>query len=339
MKKTRQAYFHQNLKEEYQKTLPECSATKNIANLLRRVAREVEEPRGKDVFLLTEEELKEALSQMGYASIRTLRTELSIINGYLAWARSSGLVPKGKALKLHPYDVDIDANVAQSLVKDPTDLLRRFDGIYQTTEGYSVLPVLCLFWLGFERMEDILSLRSSQVDVRRGNIYRPDGGVWIYHMPEPIRACLQDYAATEKGVRVKGRQQCPMPVSADRMGYFIYRMLPQDSPWRGTRPAPPQIHNQISHFVRKYQQVHGEPCRLTPKSIVQSGRCFRLHEQELAGQAVTGELLRERFHLEGYSQTYVEDARRLYEIYKRVFWPGEELKPQTQQDSLPAWLL
>lgn len=339
MKTKSDALYDEKNKLRYISTLADNSAKSNIVNLLRRFGRELEEPRGRNLYEFNSEELRDALSHMGYASVRTLRTELSVLGGYLSWAEKAGLTKGRPAPKVHPYEVDMDEGVRQGMVKDHVDLLQRLSQVYPADQGYAVFPVLCLFWLGFESMDEILQLRSNQVDLRRGVIYNVDGGVRVYRMQEEIRACLEAYRSAGQGSRVKGRQQCAMAVYADDLGYLIHRMLPAQSPWKGTPPTAAQLHNQISHFLRKYQEVNGRPCTLTPKSILQSGKCFRIREWEAAGEELTDAYLREQFHLEGYSLTYVQDARRLYEIYRRVFWPGEEPRPEPKRESMPAWLL
>lgn len=309
--------YNEEIKRQYLATLSGRSV-ETMRQRFRRVAQD-EERLGKDLLEFTKDDLAMVFSSYGFLEVSSVRNLLSTFSAYNQWAKSTG-----QNFQFSDAVEDFDArigmiympSISQRLVPNPEALVSTATRLYPIDEGYEVLPALIFAWLGFTAGEAV-QIKTEQVDCAQRRVFMPDGALYPYPIPECFWEPLRVYAKTRVSERASNSSR---RVFADDLGFFLKKMLTQDSKKFGTPFSPENIIVSVTRFSLYYEERFHESVGFSYMTVMQSGRYYRLYQSELSGVDLYAKENKDLV-LELGKGKMTGDILTVYEAYRAVFYP------------------
>ena len=282
-----------------------------------RKSEQLEIRTGKDIAEMTKEEAIETISAMDIREDSSLRSTLVSFKNYVKWCKDNSVftnIPVG-FIDIKPTDINLSEGIKDILFKNEFDFLSTLKSLREFDQGYPEPPTLCLIWLGLKAKE-VIALKDSNINMKAQTVTINDEVV-ISGFSEAIAEVLQQYIdckVAERDHRT-GWRQVIKDYSTD---YFLKRMLPRGHLEFGKPYGPSQISSSINRLNTKLED-NGEPARLKPDNVWNSGRYNTLWEIEKTGINITSpenrKIVEKVFR---YSKSYY-NAIRMYKAYKEAF--------------------
>lgn len=309
--------YNEEIKRQYLATLPPKSQPKIRARF--NSSANAERDAGMDIVEFPNEDLKRWFAGYEWTSVDSARSHLVDFARYNRWAHSTSQ-PFAFTDALEVFsertDVDYTVGIRASFVPSPESLVSTVTRLYPIDEGYEVLPALIFAWLGFTAGEAV-QIKTEQVDCAQRRVFMPDGALYPYPIPECFWAPLRVYAKTRVSERASNSSR---RVFADDLGFFLKKMLTQDSKKVGTPFTAELISTSVTRFSLLYEERFHEPIGFTYVNIMQSGRYYRLYQSELSGVDLYAKENKDLV-LELGKGKMTGDILTVYEAYRAVFYP------------------
>lgn len=311
--------YNEETKEQYFATLPAGSLSRMRARFASVAP--AEQSFGKDVTEFSDEDLRQWLVKFNWVSADAVRSCVADFTRYNRWAHSTNQAfhftdaIEGFDIR---KDIDFTRGVRASLLGSPETLVSTVTRLYPIDEGYEVLPALIFAWLGFTASE-ASQIKTEQVDCEQRRVFMPSGAAYPYPIPECFWEPLRVYAKTRVAERASNSSR---RVYADDLGFFLKKMLTQDSKKAGLPFTAEIISTSITRFSLLYEERFHEHIGFTYGTIMQSGRYYRLYRSELSGVDLYAKENKDLV-LELGKGKMVGDILTIYEAYRKVFYPRE----------------
>lgn len=309
--------YNEKIKRQYLATLQGVVAD-TMRQRFERITQD-EEQRGKDLLEFTKSDWAMAFSAYGFLDVKSVRVLLSTFSAYNQWAKSTGQNLKfTNAVK----DFDVRDNtlyvpsIEQKFVSSPEELVAKVSRVYPIDEGYEVLPALIFAWLGFTAGEAV-QIKSKAVDCVQHRVFMPDGALYPYQIPDCFWEPLAIYSKTKVSERATNSIR---KVFADDLGFFLKKMVTQNSKQAGNPFTSDAISASVTRFSLLYEERFREHIGFTYQTIMQSGRYYRLYQAELSGVDLYAKENKDLVMELGKGKM-VKDVLTIYEAYRKAFYP------------------
>ena len=306
--------YNQEIKERFL-----SESMKNIRFSLEgfRKAEPIETKTGKDIAEMTREESLEVIREIGVSEYSSLRATITAFKNYVNWCQNNRVfktIPGGFT-ELKPSDVGLSEELKYTLFKDEEDFLSALKSVREFDQGYPEPPVLCLVWSGLKAKE-IIALKDNDVNMETQTV-TVDGGIAVSGFSKAVAEVLQQYIDCKVAERdhYTGWRQVIKDYSTD---FFLKRMLPRGNKDFGKPFGSSQISSAINKLNKKLED-DGNPARLKPDNVWNSGRYYAMWQAEQSGIDVTKpgnrQIVEDIFrHSKGYYS-----AIHMYKAYKEAF--------------------
>lgn len=309
--------YNEKIKEAYIATLP-IGSQPRIRRRFESIV-SAEQNVGKDIVEFNKEELRQWIGRFNWVSTDAVRSCIADLSRYNRWAHDTNqgfqftdAIETIDARK----DIEYTKGISTSLLSSPDELVSKVLRVYPMNEGYEVWPTLIFAWLGFTPSE-VVQIKSEAVDYARHRVFMPDGMIYPYPIPDCFWEPLAAYAQTKDSERVAGSIR---KVFADDLGFFLKKMLTQNSKQAGKPFVAGAIFDSVTRFSLLYEERFHEHIGFTYQTIMQSGRYYRLYQAELSGVDLYAKDNKDLV-LELGKGKMVKDVLTIYEAYRKAFYP------------------
>jgi len=305
--------FNAEIKEKY---LTECSnsVVSRVIGLFL-ASETIEKSVCHDLACFSVNELQQFFELLGFMEPDVVRTRLGLVASYADWYcilhNLSGHHIREYKVNMFPYA----KYFAPTIIKTPEELLQNIAVVYHVETAQSVIPALCMAWLGVD-LDDAIRLPTECVDVKAGKIYSANGSVIAPDMPDCIRKLLQEYSTIKTSERTKNQTY---PVYADDLGFFIKRMVDKDSKKVGQPISTKSMRAWITIFNDKLHEQLPNSKVINYTNVQRSGNFYRLHQMDQAGVDVRAVKNADKVRLcLGKSKRNHKDNMLLYDAYLQI---------------------
>ena len=309
--------YNEAIKEQYLATLPAGSQSQ-IRSRFESSAR-AEQDANKDVAEFTNAELRQWLDGFDWLTTESVKSCLVDLGRYNRWAHNTNqgfqftdAVEQFDVRK----DIEFTRGISISLLSSPDELVSKVSRVYPIDEGYEVLPALIFAWLGLTAGEAV-QMKSEAVDCAQHRVFMPDGTLYPYPIPECFWEPLEVYSKTRVAERTASSIR---KVYADDLGFFLKKMLTQNSKQAGKPFVAGSLFDSVTRFSLLYEERFHEHIGFTYQTIMQSGRYYRLYQAELSGVDLYAKENKDLVMELGKGKM-VKDVLTIYEAYRKAFYP------------------
>ena len=309
--------YNEEIKEQFFATFPEKSQYRTRTRL--ESISTAEQNLGKDLTEFSDEDLRKWFSGFNWISSDAVRSCIADFGRYNRWAHSTNqgfqFTDAIERLDIRK-DIDFTRGIRALWLGSPDSLVSTVTRVYPIDEGYVALPALIFAWLGFTAGE-AAQIASKQVDCAQRRVFMPSGALYPYPIPEVFWEPLEVYAKTVASERESNSSR---KVYADDLGFFLRRMITEESKKSGEPYTSGLISSSITNFSRQYEKRFHERIRFSYVTIIQSGRYYRLYQSELSGVNLYAKENKELVCELGKGKM-AGDVLTIYEAYRAVFYP------------------
>lgn len=309
--------YNEQIKEQYLVTLPVGSQPRIRRRFESTAVAECDAK--KDIVEFGSEELKRWFAKFDWVAADAVRGCIADFIRYNRWAHDTNqgfqftdAVEQFDVRK----DIEFTKGISISLLSSPDELVSKVSRVYTIDEGYEVLPALIFAWLGFTAGEAV-QVKSEAVDCVQHRVFMPDGTLYPYPIPECFWEPLVVYSKTRVAERIASSIR---KVYADDLGFFLKKMLTQNSKQAGKPFVAGSLFDSVTRFSLLYEERFREHIGFTYQTIMQSGRYYRLYQAELSGVDLYAKDNKDLV-LELGKGKMVKDVLTIYEAYRKAFYP------------------
>ena len=309
--------YNEEIKEQYLATLPVGSQPR-IRRRFKSTA-VAERDAKKDIAEFGGEELRRWFAKFDWVAADAVRGCIADFIRYNRWAHDTNqgfqftdAIEQFDVRK----DIEFTKGISISLLSSPDELVSKVSRVYPIDEGYEVLPALIFAWLGLTAGEAV-QMKSEAVDCAQHRVFMPDGTLYPYPIPECFWEPLEVYSKTRVAERTASSIR---KVYADDLGFFLKKMLTQNSKQAGKPFVAGSLFDSVTRFSLLYEERFHEPIGFTYQTIMQSGRYYRLYQAELSGVDLYAKENKDLVMELGKGKM-VKDVLTIYEAYRKAFYP------------------
>lgn len=268
--------YNSELKTRFIKAYTQSIHTANVATVVFTAMEPFEKTWQADLCTRTTEELQPAIDKIVALRIRSQWMSLTILKEYVRWCMAMR-VPGACDGMSRITAAGLD-KVKCQMVSGPLHLQKYLDDVFREYDHEAMVDTLyrCYYWLAYSGVQnvDVLSVRTSDVDLREMTIRYRDTSVPIY------------------------REALPAFRSAVEQKSFLYRHPHYGDVWRdrvqgdellrGFRPITniKFFRSNMSHISAEAIKQHKTQLHLSYNRVWMSGHFYRAYENERAGNEV-----------------------------------------------------
>lgn len=321
--------YNDEIKNQYFESLPNNKSKESIIRFFKRVGTYMESYMRKDLYEMTESEIKESYVELGVIDYTQIRSELSHLRKYLEWTQSSGIAkPTGISIaQTGVYDIDIKKPLRKNLFKDMDVMIEKIKVVYPESEWdncYAMPSAICLSWLGFT-IKEMLLLTNNDIDIKNKRVIF-NGKIRAKDIDDRILNILNKYKSNLTGQRKSGKGYSDIYLKD--IGFFFKREIKGQDINEGKPLSVIMFNQAFSRFLKNYKAIMGEDdvnYSFKNENIILSANLNKLYHAERDGTEITNDVIIEYLGLTFNNNsklimTEIEDERKRYESYKEVFW-------------------
>lgn len=274
-----------------------------------------EQAHGTHLLEMGRQEFIDFVNSKGFSDPVSARGFIDPLSSFYKWvncAKNMQLqnIPQSVSPKELDYITPIKASLSPNY-KQICDMIAPF---FQPSDGYELYPISAFAWLGIP-LQDAVVLPADNVDITAGTVlYHGE----TLHMVPMMREILAEYAAVSTSTRQRGQLET---WSADRIGYFIYRMCPENAVNRGKPFSVQQASATVWRLQTRFLESGADGIQLSYVNVMKSGSLHRVLELELQGVDVHStknmEIVKACFPT-AKTKT-LSDIMLMYDAYKKAF--------------------
>ena len=272
----------------------------------------------KDIYEMTQAELIDTLKSLNIRREDTRGHLLSLLRGYVDWARFKGLPGCQTIIHLlSPESISSDDIINNTMIKDPDHLQEILnDGLdYENYENRSKITSLLfkLLYQGLD-LDQIRNLQKDDLDYATNMVKLADGS--LYEVDAHIAPLWEECAAITFIEKRNGRADtAKSSKSVEFIKYdladnnYLIRTIAGD---KGDTNMPCSL-NQLRKMISRVFMAN-EAKTIPARNINYSGIFYKLYMHEKAGNEITPQLIAEKFFVKYETRTELLANTRKWRI-------------------------